>query len=99
MILEYKTTEDKVTLEEIQINMTKRFVNDCHMCKFLGQWKEYDLYYCPQGGYPTVLAMYYDDSNYYDNPVINEISGMALADSTPSLTIAKKRALHKGYIK
>ena len=28
----------------------------CLSCRFLGRHGECDLYYCPQGGFPTVLA-------------------------------------------
>ncbi len=33
-----------------------RFEHDCERCAFLGQFKEYDLYFCPQNGIPTIVA-------------------------------------------
>lgn len=33
-----------------------RFEHDCQNCIFLGGYEEYDLYFCPQGGLPTIIA-------------------------------------------
>jgi len=35
-----------------------RYKHDCNQCVFLGHEREYDLYYCPQEGLPTILARY-----------------------------------------
>ena len=42
-----------------------RYQHDCDNCRYLGEYNEYDLYYCPQGGYPTVLARYGNQGEEY----------------------------------
>lgn len=33
----------------------------CPTCVFLGQYNEYDLFYCPQHGVPTLIKVYFGD--------------------------------------
>ena len=68
-----------------------RFVHDCDKCTFLGQFLEYDLYYCPQGNIPTVIARFGDEGWDYR-------SGMYCAEIDPVLKEARKRAKEKGLI-
>lgn len=64
--------------------------HDCDACKPLGQFGEYDLYYCGQRGDPTVIARYGPDGDY--------LSGLSFADHSEPLGEAKKRALERGYL-
>jgi len=40
-----------------------RFKHDCNTCVPLGEFNEYDLYYCPNE--PTVIARFSDDGPDY----------------------------------
>ena len=44
-----------------------RHAHDCTSCVFLGQLGEYDLYYCPQGTNPTVLARWDSEPSHYQS--------------------------------
>lgn len=71
-----------------------RYKHDCEMCKPLGEFGKWDLYFCNQGGsiaMPTVVAR--SSSNYPDNK-----SGLQFADLDTELKEAKKRAIEKGYL-
>lgn len=65
--------------------MEPRYNNYCKECEYLGQYEEFDLYYCSQGGLPTVIARYGEEEKY--------ISGMNFAtkDGEPALYEALKR--------
>ena len=41
--------------------MTPRYEHDCEVCQFLGQHKQFDLYYCSDAPGPMLIARY---SNY-----------------------------------
>lgn len=48
-------------MKEIQYKELPQFKHDCNQCTFLGRFSsdvDYDLYYCPQGRIPTVIARY-----------------------------------------
>jgi hypothetical protein len=62
---------------------------DCSSCTFLGRFEEYDLYFCSQGSFPTVIARYGNGPEYY--------SGMALAETIAPLREAKRRAMLVGF--
>ena len=67
-----------------------RFTHDCTGCTALGEFEEFDLYHCMQGGAsPTVLARYGDSGEQY-------LSGLAFADHIPSLGEAARRAAELG---
>ena len=70
-----------------------RYEHDCSSCYFLGQYEEYDLYYCDQTflNFPTVIARFGDDGPDYT-------SGLALA-TQPPLSEAKRRAIQMGLLK
>lgn len=66
-----------------------RYTHDCTSCTPLGEFNEFDLYHCGQGGHrPTVIARYGNDGPEY-------LSGMDSVH-TPSLVEAQKRAVEKG---
>jgi len=71
----------------------KRFKHDCNKCKYLGTYKEYDLYFCAKG-IETVIARY--GSLGWEN-----LSGLVFATSgsIESLYEAKNRAIKKGFLK
>ncbi len=68
-----------------------QFQHDCEKCIYLGEWQGHDLYWCAQGGRPTVIARWGDDGPNYQ-------SGMIFADREliPALVEAKTRALQRG---
>jgi len=68
-----------------------RFDHGCPRCTFLGQWNEFDLYFCPQGSLPTVIARRSSEGPDYT-------SGMALAHLCPELGEARRRAQEKGLL-
>lgn len=45
--------------------MGPRYVNICFLCEYLGQYKNYDLYYC--AGEPTVVCRYSDEGSDYSS--------------------------------
>ena len=48
-----------------------RYQHDCNTCTFLGQYKEYDLYYCPQGGgRDTVIGRFSDNGPDYISGIL-----------------------------
>ena len=70
---------------------TPRYRHDCDVCKFLGIFKDYDLYFCPQGGEPTVIARYSSDGPDY-------LSGMPTMESRKAkpqypLSVAHRAAI------
>jgi len=73
-------------------DMNKRFTHDCDDCIFLGQYNEFDLYFCPKES-TTVIARYGDEGGDYH-------SGLEFARSKriPQLVEAFNRAINKGYI-
>ena len=45
-----------------------RYKHGCKMCEFLGQYKEYDLYFCPNE--PTIIARYSDEDGDYGSGLV-----------------------------
>lgn len=69
---------------QVDTEQSPRFAHDCEKCIFLGQYKEYDLYFCKQGGcHPTVIARYGNEGCEY-------CSGLGF--SMPHMQEAEKRA-------
>ncbi len=71
------------------------YEHDSDCCTYLGQFAKHDLYYCPQGNIPTVIARFGSDGWQY-------CSGMAFAnhpaipDKDPTIKamrVAKSRAI------
>ena len=67
----------------------------CKSCVFLGNFEGteqdcYDLYFCPQGSLPTVLARYGNAASEY-------VSGMS--SQLPALKEAVRRARELGHVK
>ena len=69
-----------------------RYQHDCKICVFLGNYRDHDLYYCPQGGLPTVIARYSDAGPDY-------VSGRAIANLHPALAVAERLACDRGLLK
>lgn len=68
-----------------------RHKHDCEQCRPLGEFMEFDLYFCEQQiGGPTVIARFGPNGNYN--------SGMCFADTMPELGEAKRRAIQAGLI-
>ncbi len=63
-----------------------KYQHDCDKCTPLGEYEEYDLYHCEQGGLPTVVARYGDDGPDY-------ISGAAFIGVNPALREAGRRSV------
>jgi hypothetical protein len=68
-----------------------RYNHDCDKCTYLGQYEEYDLYFCSKF-LPTVIARYGNDGPLYT-------SGMALRKFVPPLQEAYERACELGLVK
>lgn len=53
----------------MRIEPTPRWPHDCQDCVFIGQLHDsehiYDIYRCPQGGHPTIVARYGEYGDYY----------------------------------
>lgn len=70
-----------------------RYEHDCERCKPLGEFGEYDLYFCETDleKRPTVIARYGDGGHEYT-------SGLMFADFDPAIKEAKRRAVNSGFI-
>jgi hypothetical protein len=69
------------------------FKHDCDGCTFLGHNKQAtkDLYYCPQRGFPTVIARFGNEGRDY-------MSGIAFKDSDVDIAYAVELAKEKGLL-
>lgn len=70
-----------------------RYQHDCSKCKPLGEFGEFDLYYCETEveKHPTVIARYGNEGHEYN-------SGLELADLNKPLGEAKRRAIKNGLL-
>jgi len=69
---------------------TARYKHDCKNCTYLGQFNEYDLYFCLQGGkIPTVIARFSSEGPDYYSGITSNIT---------ELTEAKCRAITRGLL-
>jgi hypothetical protein len=84
--------------ERITISAERNFYQDflaryehsgCAGCKYLGQFAEYDLYFCPQNGDKTVLARHSSEPSEY-------LSGWG--SRMVPLLIAEALAYRKGFV-
>ncbi len=83
--------------------MNARYTHDCAGCTFLGQWQEYDLYFCLQfGKIPTVIARYGDEGREYISglkfaePGLNLLTGKV--ETFEPLAAAKRIAIEQGLL-
>jgi hypothetical protein len=74
-----------------------RYKHDCSACKFLGEYYEYDLYWCPQSAAnrPTVIARYGDEGWKYSSGMPDELHRVSFPDE-PTVE-AYYRAKARGY--
>jgi len=84
------------TLPETELELVplRRFSHSCSCCTYLGQWNEYDLYFCENCCIvPSVVARWGSDRADY-------VSGLDDATQcvTPHLREAKRRAEAMGLI-
>lgn len=70
-----------------------KYEHDCPNCKPLGEFEDYDLYFCLQGGgsSPTLIARYGNAGGAYK-------SGMAFVGTDREITEGYKRAKEKGLV-
>lgn len=68
--------------------LVMRHEHDCKQCKPLGQFCEYDLYFCDRTG-KTLIARFGDKGR-------DHLSGVSF--SIPVLRIAEAMAIEKGYL-
>lgn len=61
----------------------KKFEHDCDKCNFIGHFEGHDVYECPQGGMPTIVARYGDEGSHYSScavcnffHVVNQFGGV-----------------------
>jgi len=85
-------TEPPITVDHRHV----RYEHDCDECVFLDTVKDdggmaYDLYFCRQSGYPTVLARFGCSPENYK-------SGMASVGVDPELTAAATLAVKRGLL-
>ena len=66
-----------------------KFPHDCAACRPLGEFREFDLYYC-DGVLPTVVARYGADGSEYTSGMLPNL---------PELVEARIRARAAGYIR
>ena len=64
-----------------------RHEHDCSQCTFLGYYNEYDLYFCPQHGVPTVIARFSSHGPDYTSGLHSQL---------PQLIEAENRAIIEG---
>jgi hypothetical protein len=70
--------------------MKPKFKHDCERCTFLGNFKGFDLYFCPQTpNLPTVLARFSNEGADYVSGIYSDIA---------PLNEAKKRAKERGLL-
>ncbi len=68
-----------------------KYRHDCQICTFLGHHDDSDLYYCPQGNIPTLVARYSSEPADY-------ASGIAFVGIIPAITAAHKLAKQRGLV-
>jgi len=73
------------------MSQTPRHQHDCTTCTFLGFYEDYDLYFCPQGSMPTVIARKSSKDSDYQ-------SGLFAADLLPYLGKARDLAVERGLL-
>ena len=79
---------------------TPEYAHDCRRCVFLGGFARpghdpayYDLYFCDQNNYPTVIGRYGDDGAEYTSGL-----GFGRDGTIPCLAEAYRRAVGRGLL-
>lgn len=74
-----------------------RYTHDCYVCSFLGQYKEYDLYFCSRMSLidTTVIARFSNEEGDYASGLTFGVTGGNIGDNTnvSKLKVALYRAL------
>ncbi len=87
---------DKEKAQKAQVEAQyppRRYQHDCTACVYLGHFEEYDLYVCPQGGIPTVIARFSSEGPDYQSGLDAGKSGLL-----PFLAEAYSRAVSNGLL-
>ena len=58
---------ERLTMEQ------PRYEHDCNICEFLGQYREYDLYYCLKN--MTIIERYSDEGGDYSSGLVFGVIG------------------------
>ncbi len=87
-ILNPSNIEEDLRQAEIE---APRFTHDCDVCKYLGRYEEYDLYFCKRE--PTVIGRFSSTGRDYTSGMCFAVPGV----SKP-LYEAKQRAIKLGLI-
>jgi hypothetical protein len=70
-----------------------RYEHDCSRCTFLGEWREYDLYFClDRGTRPTVIARHGEDGEYLSGIEFGEMA--FVYPLAKALALAKEKGLY-----
>ena len=72
--------------------MEPRYIHDCDACVFLGQYKEYDLYYCPSE--PTVICRESSEPGDYGSGLVFSTTQEIIEDLN-KYQVALIRAMRK----
>lgn len=72
--------------------MNPRYVHDCDRCVYLGQFEQYDLYYCPSE--PTIVCRFSSEDPDYNSGLI-----FAVTSKRNHYRVALIRALRKPEFK
>lgn len=73
--------------------MEPRYTHDCNTCVYLGQYKQYDLYYC--AGEPTIVCRYSDEGPEYNSGLIFAVTKDIKDNDLTHYQVALVRALRK----
>lgn len=73
-----------------------RYSHDCNSCIFLGQYEEYDLYFCGKKGGKTIMEATLIARSGSDGP--DYISGLIFRNSIPAIGEAFVRACDAGLL-
>lgn len=85
---------ESIRENELELVDLRRYSHNCSCCTYLGQWREYDLYFCEHCCIvPSVVARWGDDRPDY-------VSGLdrVTQSVTPHLREAKRRAEAMGLL-
>ncbi len=68
-----------------------QYTHDCESCTFLGRDvdtnndTQVDMYFCPQGGLPTIIMRYGNEGSEYTSAPIAVINNGGIFDESPLL--------------